>query len=95
MSEGKIFGIGAIIVVLVVSFCMWVFPQYNVWQRELGGKAELKQADWNRQIAVREAEAKKEAAIAVVIIGSVLIRNFLIEVVTKPEEYIDKSTNIM
>ena len=41
---------------------MWGCPQYDVWQKELSGKAQLKEADWNRQIAVREAEAKKESA---------------------------------
>lgn len=28
----------------------------------LSGKAELKQAEWNRQISIREAEAKRDAA---------------------------------
>jgi hypothetical protein len=46
----------------LVVFGMWGCPKYNVWQKELAGKAELKQADWNRQIAIREAEAKKESA---------------------------------
>lgn len=41
-----------------------VYAKYNVWRSGLAGKAELMQADWNRQIAVREAEAKKEAAIS-------------------------------
>jgi hypothetical protein len=57
----------------VGSFCAWVViiglagglygcPQYNVYQSRLAGEAELAQADYNRQIAVREAEAKKAAA---------------------------------
>ena len=37
-------------------------PLYGVWRQGLVGKAELKQAEWNRQITVREAEATKEAA---------------------------------
>jgi regulator of protease activity HflC (stomatin/prohibitin superfamily) len=41
---------------------MWGLPKYNVWQKELAGQAELKQAEWNRQIAIQEANAKKEAA---------------------------------
>lgn len=41
---------------------MWGCPQYNVWQRGLAGQAELKQAEWNRRIKVREAEALKESA---------------------------------
>ena len=41
-----------------------IYSKYNVWSSGLAGEAELKQADWNRQIAVREAEAKREAAVA-------------------------------
>jgi hypothetical protein len=48
---------------LFVGLPMWGCPRYNVWQKTLSGKAELKQAEWNRQIAVKEAEAKKESAI--------------------------------
>ncbi len=37
-------------------------PNYRVYQKGLAGKASLKEAEWNRQIAVKEAEAKMEAA---------------------------------
>ena len=37
-------------------------PNYNVYARELSGKAELREAEWNRQIAVQEAQAIKESA---------------------------------
>lgn len=37
-------------------------PLYNVWQKELAGKAQLKEAEWNRQITIQEAKAKKESA---------------------------------
>lgn len=39
---------------------MW--PQYSVWEQHLAGKAELARAEYNRQIAVQEAMAKREAA---------------------------------
>lgn len=54
----------AAVVVVVVGFTslFFVWPQYRVWQRGLAGQAQLKEAEWNRQIAVYEAEAKKEAA---------------------------------
>jgi regulator of protease activity HflC (stomatin/prohibitin superfamily) len=45
----------------IVLFCL-LSPLYNVWSSGLHGEAELKQADWNRQIAVREAEAKMQSA---------------------------------
>ena len=50
-----------LVVVLILGGC-WGVPQYNVWQKELSGKAQLKEAEWNRQITVKEAEATEEAA---------------------------------
>lgn len=41
---------------------LWGCPQYRVWQQGLEGQAELKRAEWNRQVAVTEAQAKHEAA---------------------------------
>lgn len=37
-------------------------PQYNVWAQSLAGKSELARAEYNRQISIQEANAKKEAA---------------------------------
>lgn len=57
--------IGTIIVLLLFTLVagpMWGCPQYNVWEKGLAGQAELKQAEWNRQIAVKEAMARKESA---------------------------------
>ena len=56
-------GLGiALILIIIIPIGMWVFPQYNVWQSGLEGQAELKRAEQNRQIAIEEAKAKKEAA---------------------------------
>ena len=61
--NGWVIGVFCVIAILAfVALLMFVMPQYLVWQRELSGKAQLKEADWNRQIAVREAEAKLESA---------------------------------
>lgn len=38
----------------------WQF--FKVWKSQQSGKAELAQAEWNRQIIVRQAQAKKDAA---------------------------------
>lgn len=58
-------GFSAILLIIAFTWgCAALHAKYNVWSSGLAGEAELKQADWNRQIAVREAEAKKEAAIA-------------------------------
>lgn len=48
--------------VFIVTIMSWGCPYYNVWERGLAGEAELRQAEWNRQIAVMEANAKYEAS---------------------------------
>ena len=53
--------IGVIIAVAFIGLAMWGLPTYKVWQKELSGKAQLAEADWNRQIAIREAEANLES----------------------------------
>lgn len=47
----------AVFVGLIVGF-QW----FKVFSAEQSGKAELAQAEWNRQIIVRQAQAKKDAA---------------------------------
>jgi hypothetical protein len=63
--EPQLTGKGLILIlVIIIAFIaalMYVIPVYKVWQKELAGKAELKQAEWNRQITIKEAEAKLEA----------------------------------
>lgn len=51
-----------VIVILLISLIMWGIPKYKVYSRELNGKAQLREAEWSRQIAVEEAEAEKESA---------------------------------
>jgi len=48
--------------IIMIALGMWGCPKYNVWQKELSGKAQLKEAEWNRQITIKEAQAKQEAA---------------------------------
>jgi len=55
----------ALVVLGVGVFAGLVFiggPQYNVWQQSLAGKAELQKAEYTRQVAVLEAQAKKDSA---------------------------------
>ncbi len=59
---GRIIITAVLSIMLIIGLCMYIFPQYGVWQKELSGKAQLKEAEWNRQIAVQEAEAEKQAA---------------------------------
>jgi len=51
-----------LIFVFIIILGMWGCPQYNVWHQKLEGEAELAKASQNRQIAVNEAQALKEAA---------------------------------
>jgi regulator of protease activity HflC (stomatin/prohibitin superfamily) len=46
-----------------IASLMWIFPVYNVWEKEMQGKAELAQAEWSKQVAIEEARAKKESAV--------------------------------
>lgn len=48
--------------IILVVIIMAVVPLYGVWSKEMSGKAELREAEWNRQIAVEEARALKESA---------------------------------
>lgn len=51
----------AAICVLWGMFALYAY--YNVWSQSKFGEAELKKAEWTRQIAVKEASAKKESAV--------------------------------
>lgn len=50
-----------ICLVLTLSL-LWGCPNYRVYQQNLEGEAELARATQNRQIAIQEAQAKKESA---------------------------------
>ena len=53
----------AIVFVMIVIAAMWGMPKYRVYSKELSGKAQLKEAEWNRQITIQEAEAEKASAV--------------------------------
>ncbi|MFC1756964.1 membrane protease subunit [Patescibacteria group bacterium] len=52
-----------VFVIVLVALLMSIIPTYKVWQKELAGKAQLREAEWSRQILVEEAKAKKESAV--------------------------------
>ena len=55
--------IGVVCVVFALGSLIFIGgPQYNVWQQSLAGKAELQKAEYTRQVAVLEAQAKKDSA---------------------------------
>ncbi len=51
----------AILAIACIAGLMWGIPQYNVWQQEMAGKAEMAKAEQNRKILVEEAKARLEA----------------------------------
>lgn len=56
-------GVAAVLILLVLWVAMLVIgPTYRVYSAGQSGKAELAQADYNRQIIVRQAQAKLDAA---------------------------------
>jgi regulator of protease activity HflC (stomatin/prohibitin superfamily) len=66
MSRNSDGFVGASLVVLagviVIGGLFFVGPQYGVWQQSLAGKAELQKAEYTRQVAVLEAQAKMDSA---------------------------------
>lgn len=66
MKESAVGLVG--LAVAVAVFCavmfgiLWGWQHFRVYRAEMSGKAELAQAEWNRQIKVREAQALFDAA---------------------------------
>jgi regulator of protease activity HflC (stomatin/prohibitin superfamily) len=60
---GTVFGAVVLFILLVVGFA-WVGPQYGVYSQRLEGEAELAKATYSKQVAIQEANAKKESAVA-------------------------------
>lgn len=58
-KAGKI--IGAVLAFLFL-YGEFVNPNIHVWQQSMRGKAELARAEYSRQIATCEANAKKESS---------------------------------
>ena len=50
-------------ILAVIAFFMFIVPILKPWWAEQSGKAELAQAEQNRQIAILEAKAKEESAL--------------------------------
>lgn len=41
----------------------YVNRTYDVWAREMQGRAELAQAEWTKKVAIEEAKAKQESSV--------------------------------
>lgn len=53
---------GCFLVVAAVFGGCWAIPQYGVYSQRLDGEAELAKANYSKQVAVQEANAKKDSA---------------------------------
>lgn len=60
----KDFAVGTAVAWFVIFLICGMFygcPKWNVWRAEMSGKAELRQAQQNRQIMIEEAQANLES----------------------------------
>jgi regulator of protease activity HflC (stomatin/prohibitin superfamily) len=62
----KVINVAIAITLSVITFIgglMTILPTYNVWAQRMAGEARLAEALSSREIAVREAQAKKDSAV--------------------------------
>lgn len=71
MNKAKDLFIYAIAIIVLISALIsiiflpvYTYKKYQVWGASISGQAQLAQAEYNRQILVKEAEAKAAAAIS-------------------------------
>lgn len=57
-----ILGVCLAIIAIVIAVLMFTVPMYSLWAKGMRGKADLREAEWNKQILVEEARAKKDSA---------------------------------
>ena len=50
-----------IICAIVIGGLMAGIPKYNVWMREMSGRAELAEAEWSKKVQIEEANANLES----------------------------------
>ena len=62
-EEGKIAVWIAVSIIILILLFAWVVPMMKPWWASQTGKAELAQAEQNRQIIIIQAEADKTAEI--------------------------------
>lgn len=75
MSDDSLIPLKYIVVTILICIAVLVFiiggfwgigalhREYNVWAQGKEGQSELSKAQWNRQITVQEAQAKKDSAV--------------------------------
>lgn len=63
IMAGLLLASGLMILITIIWAAAALSSVYNVWSSSKHGEAELKKAEWTRQIAVKEAMAKRDSAI--------------------------------
>ena len=61
-NEGQSIIIIGLLGAIVIGGLAFGLPQYGVYTKTLNGKAQLQEAEFTRQVAVLEAQAKKDSA---------------------------------
>ncbi|NYT68767.1 hypothetical protein H0A67_09265 [Pusillimonas noertemannii] len=64
-SEGEADGVSKSLGIAALALAIAAvisYPYVNVWQRSMSGQAQMAEAEANRQIKVREAQAIKDSA---------------------------------
>ncbi len=51
------------VIIVIIAGLLAGCPHYFVWEQSMEGEAQLRHAEWSRQIAVREAQAKRDSSI--------------------------------
>lgn len=49
-------------IMLIIALCLWGCPQYGVYKQRKEGEAKLAEAEYSRQIVIKEANAKMQSA---------------------------------
>lgn len=54
--------LGLTVFLVAIGGACWAVPQYRIYEQRLEGEAELARANYSKQVAVQEANAKKDSA---------------------------------
>lgn len=58
----KLIKLTVILLLTLIGAGMYGCPHYKVYEQKLEGEAELRKAEYSKQVAVQEAKAKEESA---------------------------------
>lgn len=48
-------------IIFIIGLCMYAIPKYQVWSKVLKGEAQLREAEYSKQVLIEEAKANLEA----------------------------------